>query len=36
VSTPSDEQVETFIEDGFVHVTDACPRSVADEGRAIL
>jgi hypothetical protein len=34
--TLSEEQVEGFIEDGFVRVTDAFPRSVADEGRSLL
>jgi len=30
------EQVERFIVDGFVHVPEAFPRSVADECRTIL
>jgi hypothetical protein len=34
--TLTDEQVERFVEDGFVRVADAFPRSVADEGRSIL
>jgi len=29
-------QIESFITDGFVRIADAFPRSLADEGRAIL
>lgn len=32
----TDDQVQRFIDDGFVHLPAAFPRSVADEGRAIL
>ncbi|MEV4256145.1 phytanoyl-CoA dioxygenase family protein [Spirillospora sp. NPDC049652] len=31
-----DIDVESFIRDGFVHVPEAFPRAVADEGRALL
>ena len=30
------EEIDSFIDDGFVHVENAFPRSVADEGRALL
>jgi hypothetical protein len=36
VAVLTDEQVRRFIDDGFVHLTGAFPRSVADDGRAIL
>ncbi|ASU83827.1 phytanoyl-CoA dioxygenase [Nocardiopsis gilva YIM 90087] len=32
----TDEQVERFISDGFVHLEEAFPRELADEGRAYL
>jgi hypothetical protein len=32
----SDAQITHFIDDGFVKIDDAFPRSLADEGRAIL
>jgi hypothetical protein len=32
----SDDQIERFIQDGFIKVEQGFPRSVADEGRAIL
>jgi hypothetical protein len=35
-ATLSERQVEDFIQDGFVRVSDAFPRSVADLGRAVL
>jgi hypothetical protein len=35
-STLTDEQIQKFIKDGFVHLPGAFPRAVADEGRAVL
>lgn len=32
----SDEQVARFVSEGFVHVTEAFPRELAEEGRALL
>ncbi|MCY9783706.1 phytanoyl-CoA dioxygenase family protein [Nocardiopsis sp. EMB25] len=33
---PTDEQVERFITDGFLHLEEAFPRELADEARAIM
>jgi hypothetical protein len=30
------EEIEGFVTDGFVHLPEAFPRSVADECRAVL
>lgn len=32
----TEEQIEGFVRDGFVHLRGAFPREVADEGRAVL
>lgn len=32
----TEEQVERFVDEGFLHVPEAFPRAVADECRAIL